>query len=65
MPALFFRLCRLGIAAGLAVWLMGGCFGNHHPHKIKSYDRSITDEDQDPTYHEDPQRADVETRDSQ
>lgn len=50
----------------MAVWLMGGCFGNHphpHPHKIKSYDRSFTDEEQDPTYHEDAERADEETHD--
>jgi hypothetical protein len=43
---------------------MGGCFGNH-PHKIKSYDRSFTEDDQDPTYHPDPQRADEEVRDTQ
>ncbi len=62
----FFRLCRAGIAAGMAVWLMGGCFGNHpHPHKIKSYDRSFTNDEQDPTYHEDPERADLEVRDMQ
>jgi hypothetical protein len=49
----------------MAVWLLGGCFGNHpHPRKIKSYDRSFTDDEQDPTYHEDAERADEEVRDA-
>jgi hypothetical protein len=58
-----FRLGRLGVAAGAALWLLGGCAW--HTHKVRSYDRSISDEDHDPTYHEDVERADVEVRDSQ
>jgi len=54
----------LGLTAGIAVWLLGGCFWNR-PHKIKSYDRSFTDDDRDPTYHEDPQRADEEVHEAQ
>jgi hypothetical protein len=48
---------------GLTVWLLGGC-GWHKMHTAKShsYDRSIEDEDQDPTYKPDLERADVETR---
>jgi len=49
----------------MAVWLLGGCFWNHHPHKIKSYDRSFTEDEQDPTYKADPERADEEVRDVQ
>ena len=60
----FYRLLALGLTAGIAVWLLGGCFWNR-PHKIKSYDRSFTDDDRDPTYHEDPQRADEEVHEAQ
>ena len=58
------RLLYRFLGLGIAVWLLGGCFW-HHPHKIRSYDRSFTNEDQDPTYHSDPERADEEVRDSQ
>jgi hypothetical protein len=64
----FYRFLQLGVAGGLAVWLLGGCaWFNHHPHKAKSqsYDRSISDEDRDPTYKSDPERADEEVRDVQ
>jgi hypothetical protein len=50
------------MAAGATLWLLGGC-GWMHPHKSRSYDRSVEDEDRDPTYHADPQRADEEVRD--
>lgn len=55
-------MTSLGIAGAAALWLLGGC-GWNHPHKPKSYDRSVYDEDRDPTYHDDPQRADVEESD--
>ena len=57
----FHPVLLLALAAGAAVGLLGGCAG--HPRKAPSYDRSIDDEDHDPTYREDPQRAGEETRD--
>ena len=64
MQRFFYRLLRMGITGGAAVSLFGGC-GWHHPHKPKSYDRAISNEDKDPTYHSDPERADEEVRDVQ
>ena len=64
MRGFFYQLLRLGIVGGMAGWLLGGCAW-HHQHKPKSYDRSISNEDKDPTYHEDPERADEEVRDVQ
>ena len=63
----FYQFLRLGIAGGLAIWLLGGCGAWHHPHKAKSYsyDRNIEDEDRDPTFKADPERADEEVRDVQ
>ena len=61
MRRLYYRLLRLGIAGGVTVWLLGAC-GWHHPQKPRSYDRAISDEDRDPTYHADPQRAGEEVR---
>ena len=55
------RLLRVGILAGGTVWLLGGC-GWHHAHKPRSYDHAISDDEKDPTYHEDEERADVEVR---
>ncbi len=43
--------------------MLGGC-GWGHPRKPPSYDRAISDEKKDPTYHYNPERADVEYRDS-
>jgi hypothetical protein len=59
-------LCRefqLAIFAGAAIGLLGGC-GWHHSHKPRSYDRSVTDEEKDPTYRPDAERADVEVREN-
>jgi len=53
----------LPLSACAALCLLGGC-GWFHSHKPKSYDRAISDEGRDPTYHEDPERADVEVRDA-
>jgi hypothetical protein len=39
-----------------------GCAAWHHHGKSRSYDRAVEDEDNDPTYRSDPQRADVEVR---
>ncbi len=61
VPSHFYRLLRLGAAAGAALWLLGGC-GWHHTARVKSYDREFTDEDRDPTYRDDPQRAGEEIR---
>jgi len=61
---ILFNFLRLGLITGAAVWLLGGC-GWHHSHKPKSYDRSISDEDKDPTYQDNPQRAGEEIRDVQ
>jgi hypothetical protein len=47
--------------AAMAMWLFGGC-SLFHPHKQKSYDKAFDNEDQDPTYHSDPQRAGEEIR---
>jgi hypothetical protein len=59
----FYRLLGLPLVAGAALCLLGGC-GAFHSHKPKSYDRAVSDEDRDPTYHEDAERADVEVRDA-
>jgi len=48
----------LSSAAGCAMF-------KPHPHKIRSYDQSITNEDRDPTYHDDPERADLEVHQDQ
>jgi hypothetical protein len=50
----------LPAAAACAVWMLAGCSWHHHPARVKSYDKSIDVGDSDPTYQEDPQRADVE-----
>jgi hypothetical protein len=51
------------LAMAAAPVLLAGCA--HHTHKSKSYDKAISDEDSDPTYHEDPQRAGETVRDIQ
>ncbi len=61
----FYRFLRLGIPVGIAFWLLAGCGIWHHTHGVKSYDKAISDDERDPTYHEDPQRADEEVRDVQ
>lgn len=63
MVRIIFRFLRVAIAGCASVLLLGGCGWHHHPRKPKSYDREISDEDRDPTYRDDPQRADVEVRD--
>jgi len=45
-----------GITWGAAIWLLGGC-GWHHNRKPNSYDRAITDDSRDPTYHPDEERV--------
>lgn len=60
----FCRYLRVGLLAGLTAWMLGGCGWGHH-HKSSSYDRAVSDEDHDPTYRDDPQRADEEVRDAQ
>lgn len=55
------RCLRPGLMAAMAMWLFGGC-SLFHPHKQKSYDKAFDNEDQDPTYHSDPQRAGEEIR---
>ncbi len=60
----FYRLLRLGVTGAIAVWFLGGCAW-HHGHKVNSYDRAISDEDKDPTYHADVEHADVEEHDMQ
>jgi hypothetical protein len=49
-----------GISLGLGAVALGGC--SSHPHRQKSYDRSFTDDDRDPTYKADPERADEEVK---
>jgi hypothetical protein len=44
---------------------LSGCAWLHHAHKANSYDRSITDEDHDPTYQENSERADLEVHNAQ
>jgi len=48
------------MAAGLALWSLAGC-ASPHSHKIHSYDQAM-DEDRDPTFRPDPERADEEVR---
>jgi hypothetical protein len=49
------------MAAGLALWSLAGCaFG--HSHKVHSYDQAVSDDDRDPTFKSDEERADVEVR---
>jgi hypothetical protein len=61
-PVLF-RLFRLGIAGALILRLLVGCAS--HPHRAASYDRAISEDERDPTYRPDPERADEEVRDVQ
>jgi len=49
----------------LALWLLGGCAWHHHPRKSKSYDTAIPEDENDPTYKVDPERAGTEVRDMQ
>lgn len=58
MQRSFYRLLRAAITGGAVLWLSGGCAW--HPRKPRSYDKSFSDEDRDPTYHADPERADEE-----
>jgi outer membrane lipopolysaccharide assembly protein LptE/RlpB len=62
--SIFHPLAPLALATAVAAaaGLLGGC-GWHHTHKPHSYDRAVSNEDQDPTYHADAERADVEVRD--
>jgi hypothetical protein len=53
-------LLTLGALAS-GPWLAAGC-GGRHQHKPVSYDKAISDDTRDPTYHEDEERADVEVR---
>jgi hypothetical protein len=48
------------LAAGLTLWALTGCASNKS-HKVHSYDQSM-DEDKDPTFRPDPERADEEVR---
>jgi hypothetical protein len=51
------------LLAGLLAWVvcvLAGC--GSFSHKPKSYDRAVTDDERDPTYRENPERADVEVR---
>ena len=52
------------MTAGLLAWMLPGC-ATHHSHKSNSYDRAISEEDKDPTYKADPERADEEVREAQ
>ena len=61
MRYFFNRYLRLGITLGAALGLLGGCAW-HHPRKPRSYDRNVSDDDRDPTYQSDPQRAGEEIR---
>jgi hypothetical protein len=51
--------------SGAIAWMLPGCswFGGHH--KVKSYDQAIYDEDKDPTYRDDPEKAGDETNSQQ
>jgi hypothetical protein len=54
---------RLALAMMAMSWVLGGCA--HHAKKSKSYDKAISDDDSDPTYRDDPQRAGETIRDVQ
>ena len=54
------RLLFLGLAAGITLPALTGC-AFHKSHKIHSYDQAM-DEDRDPTFKADPERADEEVR---
>jgi hypothetical protein len=64
MRPLSSRFLKLAMSAGLLAWMLPGC-ATHHSHKSNSYDRAISDEDKDPTYKADPERADEEVREAQ
>ena len=64
MTPFLYRLLRpsqIALTAGAAFCLFAGC-ASHQPHKSKSYDRNISEGENDPTYHEDFERADEEVR---
>jgi len=61
MRRLLNRFSWLGALGAAALWLLAGC-GWHHTRKPKSSDRSISEEENDPTYQPDPQRAGEEVR---
>jgi hypothetical protein len=61
----FYRLILLAMAAGAALWLLGGCALLHHGKKSQSYDRAISDDDHDPTYRDDQEHAGDTVRDVQ
>jgi hypothetical protein len=60
----FKRPLWLALAAAGVSCLLGGCAWHHHQ-KSKSYDKAVSDEDTDPTYRYDPQRAGETIRDVQ
>ena len=65
MRHLHIRISGLTLLLAVAGFcLLGGCGWGHHQRKPKSYDRSISDDSQDPTYRADPERADVEVREA-
>jgi hypothetical protein len=49
------------MAAGIALWSLAGC-ASQHSHKVHAYDQAISDDDRDPTFRSDPERADEEVR---
>jgi hypothetical protein len=54
------------VICGAGICLATGC-ASHGAKKTKypSYDRAITNSDNDPTFHSDPERADLEVHDAQ
>ena len=56
----FYRNLCLALAACSSLWTFTGC-ASHKPARVHSYDQAM-DEDKDPTYKPDPERADEEVR---
>jgi len=53
------------MAAGAALWLLSGCSWLHQGKKSHSYDRAISEDEQDPTYRDDQEHAGDTVRDVQ
>ncbi|MGA3170634.1 MAG: hypothetical protein ABSE62_06440 [Chthoniobacteraceae bacterium] len=56
---------RIGSMGMVALSLLGGCAWHHGKKTPPSYDKPFSDDERDPTYHPDEQRADVEVQDEQ
>ena len=59
---LLLRFISLGVLGFTSVGMMTGCAWHGHKKKSNSYNRNVSEEENDPTYRDDPQRAGEEIK---